>query len=87
MGASFCARVLQYGTLQSANVSGSGDNAHAESWFHTLKAELTRGVIDPTEQVLRAELQCYIRYYITVRSHSSLDYCAPLASSGEWRNT
>ena len=79
MGASFCACVLQYGMLQSANISGPGDNAHAESFFHTLKAELTRGVIYPTERVLRMELQRYIRYYNTVRLHSSLDYCAPLA--------
>ena len=27
----------------------------------------------------RMELQRYIRYYNTVRLHSSLDYCAPLA--------
>ena len=79
MGASFCARVLQYGMLQSANVSGPGDNAHAESFFHTLKAELTRGVIYPTARVLHTELQRYIRYDNTVRLHSSLDYCAPLA--------
>ena len=79
MGASFCARVQDYGMLQSANVSGPGDNAHAESFFHTLKAELTRGVTFDTESALRRELQRYIRYYNTVRLHSSLNYRSPLA--------
>ena len=79
MGAAFCARVLLYGMLQSANVSGPGDNAHAESFFHTLKAELTRGITFLTEHALRTQLQSYIRYYNTVRLHSSLDYRSPLA--------
>jgi transposase InsO family protein len=43
MGAPFAATVARLGMLQSANVSGPGDNAHAESFFHSLKAELTRG--------------------------------------------
>ena len=79
MGAAFCARVLLYGMLQSANVSGPGDNAHAESFFHTLKAELTRGITFLPEPALRTQLQSYIRYYNTVRLHSSLDYRSPLA--------
>ena len=79
MGAAFCTRVQQYGMLQSANVSGPGDNAHAESFFHTLKAELTRGVSFGTELALRAQLQRYIRYYNTIRLHSSLNYRSPLA--------
>ena len=41
---------------QSANVSGPGDNAHAESFFHSLKAELTRGVLFPNECVLRTAI-------------------------------
>jgi transposase InsO family protein len=36
--------LVQLGVLQSASVRGPGDNAHAESFFHSLKAELTRGV-------------------------------------------
>ncbi|MCY7377874.1 MAG: IS3 family transposase [Gemmatimonadaceae bacterium] len=79
MGASFCARVRQYGMLQSVNISGPGGNAHAESFFHTLKAELTRGVIYLTERILRTQRHRYIRYYNTVRLHSSLDYYSPLA--------
>jgi putative transposase len=79
MGAPFCARVAQLGLVQSASARGPGDNAHAESFFHSLKAELTRGVAFATERVLRAALHGYIRYYNTVRLHSSLDYTAPLA--------
>jgi putative transposase len=79
MGAPFCALVTQLGLVQSASVRGPGDNAHAESFFHSLKAELTRGVLFPTEQALRRQLQRYIRYYNTVRLHSSLRYCSPLA--------
>ena len=79
MGAVFCARVRQFGMLQSANVRGPGDNAHAESFFHTLKAELTRGVRFLTPHALRTHLQRYIRYYNTVRLHSSLNYRSPLA--------
>jgi putative transposase len=71
--------LAQYGMLQSANVSGPGDNAHAESFFHTLKAELTRGVSFLTEPALRTQLSRYIRCYNTVRLLSSLGYRSPLA--------
>lgn len=79
MGAPFCAYVAQLGFWQSANVRGPGDNAHAESFFHSLKAELTRGVQFPTEHALRTQLAHYIRYYNTVRFHSSLGYQSPIA--------
>jgi putative transposase len=79
MGAPFCVRVTQLGLLQSASVRGPGDNPHAESFFHTLKAELTRGVAFPTERALHRQLRRYIRYYNTTRLHSSLNYRSPLA--------
>ena len=79
LGAPFCALVSQLGLLQSASVRGPGDNAHAESFFHSLKAELTRGVTFTTERALRQQLERYMRYYNTVRLHSSLGYLAPLA--------
>ena len=77
MGAPFCARVAQLGMLQSANVRGPGDNAHAESFFHSLKAELTRGVTFATDDALRTLLRQYMRYYNTVRLHSGLGYVSP----------
>ena len=79
MGAAFCACVADLGMHQSANVRGPGDNAFAESFFNSLKAELTRGITFPTEGVLRSELQRYVRYYNTVRLHSGLAYLSPLA--------
>jgi putative transposase len=79
MGAPFCATVARLGMLQSANASGPGDNAHAESFFHSLKAELTRGVTFPTERALRSALTRYMRYYNTIRLHSGLAYLSPLA--------
>ena len=79
MGAAFCATVARLGMQQSANVSGPGDNAHAESFFHSLKAELTRGVTFLSERALRTELTTYMRYYNTIRLHSGLQYLSPLA--------
>ena len=79
MGAPFCATVAHLGMPQSANVSGPGDNAHAESFFHSLKAELTRGVVFSTERHLRTALTAYMRYYNTIRLHSGLAYLSPLA--------
>jgi putative transposase len=79
MGAPFCAHVRRLGMQQSASVRGPGDNAHAESFFHTLTAELTRGGQYATEGALRGELRAYMRYYNTVRLHSALHYRSPLA--------
>lgn len=79
MGAPFCTRLAALGLLQSASVRGPGDNPHAESFFHTLKAELTRGVQFATEAALRTELRRYMRYYNTKRLHSGLKYLSPLA--------
>jgi transposase InsO family protein len=79
MGAAFCAAVARLGMKQSANVSGPGDNAHAESFFHSLKAELTRGEIYLSAHALRVALTAYVRYYNTIRLHSGLGYLSPLA--------
>ena len=79
MGGPFCAQVAKLGLVQSASVRGPGDNAHAESFFHSLKAELTRGVTFPTDRALHRALRTYIRYYNATRLHSSLDYLSPLA--------
>lgn len=79
MGAPYCAQVARFGLVQSASVRGPGDNAHAESFFHSLKAELTRGISFATESSLRRQLAEYMFYYNTVRLHSSLNYLSPLA--------
>ena len=79
MGAPFCAQVVQLGLLQSASARGPGDNAHAESFFHSLKAELTRGITFPTDRALHRALRTYMHYYNATRLHSSLGYLSPLA--------
>ena len=79
MGAAFCATVARLGMQQSANASGPGDNAHAESFFHSFKAELTRGAFFSTERLLRTAIDAYMRYYNTIRLHSGLAYLSPLA--------
>ena len=66
MGAAFCACAAGLGMQQSASARGPSDNAHAESFFHSLKAELTRGVTFASEHALRTELHRYMRYYNTV---------------------
>lgn len=79
LGAPFRTLVTRLGFRQSASARGPGDNPHAESFFHSLKAELIRGTTFDTEQQLRIALQGYVRYYNTVRLHSSLHYVAPVA--------
>jgi putative transposase len=79
MAAPFRDRVTALGLRQSANTGGPGDNAHMESFFHSLKAEVTRGVPFATEAALREQLTAYIRYYNATRQHSSLGYLSPIA--------
>lgn len=83
LGTRFCRPVVRLGLLQSASARGPSDNAHdnahMESFFHSLKAELTRGVVFADERGLRTALQRYIRYYNGTRMHSSLNYRSPLA--------
>ena len=79
MGAPLHRLLTRLGVQQSASVRGPSDNPHAESFFHSLKAELTRGVAFPSERALRSQLARYIRYYNTTRLHSGLGYQSPLA--------
>lgn len=79
----FCTFVARRDVQQSLSVRGPEDNAHAESFFHSLKAELTRGTPVGTEQQLRRALDEYIRYYNTRRLHSALGYRSPVAFERE----
>ena len=56
------------------------DNSCAESFFHTLKVELTHGVRYESREQLRREVFEYIEtYYNTVRRHSTIGYISPAA--------
>ena len=63
---------------QSTTRGGTpSENAHMESFFHSLKAELIHGTRFTTEPQLRLALRRYFRYYNHRRLHSALGYCAP----------
>lgn len=66
------------GVLQSTNAAGPGDNAHMESFFHSLKAEAIRGQHFATDGELRQVLRDYITYYNRTRAHSALNYRSPI---------
>ena len=53
------------------------DNAHMESFFHTLKSEWIRGRTFVTFGELEAALTTYIRFYNHHRLHSGIDYHTP----------
>lgn len=56
------------------------DNSCAETFFHTLKVELTHGVRYASREQLRAEVLEYIEtYYNTIRRHSTIGYISPAA--------
>ena len=55
-----------------------GENAHMESFFHSLKADLVHGRTFQTVAGLRQQLCRYVRYYNYQRLHSSLGYQSPV---------
>jgi len=55
------------------------DNAHMESFFHSLKAELTHRRSFASDAELNASVAGYIdRFYNEKRIHSSLGYHSPV---------
>jgi putative transposase len=75
----FRKRLNRYGITQSMSDRGNCyDNAVAESFFKTLKSELTEEIgIYRTKQEARISLLDYIElYYNTKRIHSTLDFVA-----------
>lgn len=79
-GHAFRDRLRALGIRQSATRVGTpGDNAHMESFFHSLKAEVIHGARFATEPQLQLALRRYFRYYNHRRLHSALGYCAPAA--------
>lgn len=69
-----------YGIRHSLNRLGHcTDNAHMESFFHSMKAELIRGRRYDTEENLRSDLRHYINhFYNAKRLHSGIGYCSPV---------
>jgi putative transposase len=55
----------------------SQDNAHMESFFHSIKIECIRGKVFTCMEDLRGELFRYIRFYNSYRLHSGIGYNSP----------
>jgi putative transposase len=80
-GTTLRTRLHNLGVRQSMTRGGSpADNAHAESFFHSLKAELVHGAEFADDTQLREDLQKYFRFYNHTRLHSALGYRSPLAA-------
>ena len=76
----FREKLSQLGMVQSMNRPGKmNDNAHMESFFHSMKGEELYGKKFDTEQQLRSTLSSYIRFYNDRRLHSALRYLPPAA--------
>ena len=55
------------------------DNAHMESFFHSMKAELIRNKTFHSAEELKYALARYINdYYNRKRLHSGIGYCSPM---------
>ena len=75
----FRRRLAALGFVQSMNRPGTiADNAHMESFFHSMKTDVVHGVRVGREQELVRLLRSYIPYYNGVRLHSGSDYHAPM---------
>lgn len=77
-GSLFRDRLRHLGVQQSSALYGPGENAHMESFFHSLKAELLHGATFETDASLRRALRGYFQYYNRHRLHSALGYQAPV---------
>ena len=79
LGTPFRQRLVAAGVQQSMTRGGAPDeNAHMESFFHSLKAELIHGRSFAAVAELRQQLCRYVRYYNHQRLHSSLGYQSPV---------
>lgn len=79
LGTGFRQCLDDHGVRQSMTRGGAPDeNAHMESFFHSLKADVIHGRRFQTVSELRRQLHQYVRYYNHQRLHSALCYRAPV---------
>ena len=79
VGTSFGQSLARRGVRQSTTRGGAPDeNAHMESFFHSLKADVIHGRSFQTVTQLRHHLHRYVRYYNHHRLHSALHYQSPV---------
>ena len=79
-GAEYQKDLRRHGIRHSLSRPGKcTDNAHMESFFHSLKGELIRGSTFQTADELKYALARYINdFYNRRRLHSALDYQSPI---------
>ena len=73
-------RLAEVGFIQSMNRPGGKltDNAHIESFFHSMKSEWIHGNSFADPQAVARKVRSYIPFYNNKRKHSSLGYMTPL---------
>lgn len=72
-------QLARLGIVQSMNRPKSmNDNAHMESFYHSLKSEELAGRRFETEEQLERAIRSYIRRYNSHRLHSALGYRSPI---------
>ena len=72
-------RLARRGITQSMNRPGSmADNAHMESFFHSMKSEVIHGVKFEKISGLDRTVRRYIDHYNRDRLHSALGYRSPI---------
>lgn len=78
-GYAFADHLKKLGVVQSMNRPKSmNDNAHMESFFHSLKAEELAGRTFKSEDELLSAIRSYIPRYNARRPHSSPGYLSPI---------
>ena len=75
---SFRQRLADLGVTQSMNrPCRMNDNAHMESFFHSMKADAFHGKRFENESMLKRSVQTYMPFYNHTRLHSALNYVSP----------
>jgi putative transposase len=73
-------KLTRHGIVQSMNRPGKmNDNAHMESFFHSMKTEELHGLTFTSDEALQDSVLGYIQFYNHQRLHSSLGYQTPVA--------
>jgi len=73
-------QLARLGIIQSMNQPGKmNDNAHMESFFHSMKAEALHVRRFDNDEQLRQALRSYIEFYNRQRLHSALRFLPPVA--------
>lgn len=77
-GKAYRNRLASAGLLQSTNrPRRMTDNAHMESFFHSMKSDVIHRMGIKTEAGYRRAIQSYMPFYNNVRRHSALNYESP----------